>query len=124
MNFKKLLCAVSVVLGCSVAHADLTINHREGSAPIDKFHLKIMALDGKTCYEQRVVDQFTQKITISSAELENCGPQSQYAVYGIIHGWVYDYTFYGDKYPKNNGECTITHEQDGYVNTKLAIRCK
>ena len=61
---------------------------------------------------------------VSDSELANCGQQDRYAVYGIIHGWVYDYTFYGDKYPQNGGECSISHDKDGRLGyTKLNIKC-
>lgn len=123
MILKKFVLPLILSATCMTANADLIIHHREGSAPIAKFDLKIMSMDGRTCYERQDVSEFTQKISITDEQLERCGTQPQYVVYGILKGWTSDSTFYGDNYPKNGGECTVSHEKDGYFYTKLQIKC-
>ena len=123
MSFKKLVLLTVLAMVSTFANADLNIHHREGSAPIGKFHLKVLTMDGKLCYERTVVDEFTQKVSITQDQLSQCGEQGQYAIYGVLHGWIYDATYYGDKYPKNSGECTVSHEKVNYLWSKLGIKC-
>lgn len=114
---------LSLITFSAMAQPVLTINHRAGSAPIGQFDLKVMSMSGETCFERNNVSEFTQTIVLDESQL-TCAPQNRYAVYGTLKGWVYDATFYGDKYPREGGECTISHEKDGsFGSTKLVIKC-
>ena len=122
MRLKKYLI-IAGLLFSTLVRADLLINHREGTAEIGTFHLKIFSMDGSLCFERKVVDQYTQMVVVKDSELESCGAQKQYVVYGILHGWFFDSTHYGNSYPKNGGECTVSHDKYAYLWSKLKIEC-
>jgi hypothetical protein len=126
MPFKKTSRLLCLLIAINFnAHADLNIFHNEGSAPISKFGLKVVSLNNVICYEKDNVSEFTPRVSITEETLTKCDANTQYRVYGLIKGWFYGHTvFYGDQFVSSNGECTVSHEKNGYFNTKLRIKCE
>lgn len=99
----------------------LTIYHRQGTAPMDDIGVKVMTIDGEPCFQKDNVSKYTQRLQIKETDL-SCKKQVNYAVYASLGYWV-SHLYVGDTYPGHGGECTITHDKDGWWSTKLTIRC-
>ncbi len=124
MKLKNVITILFTIIALwTNANASIVISHDEGSATIDKFDLKIISINNKVCFEQDNISEFTPRIIINSQDLENCDPNSQYRIYGLIKGWLYGHKTYYSDFVSKNANCRLTHEKDGYVGTKLVIDC-
>jgi hypothetical protein len=123
----KALSIVFLLSSFFSAHADIILNHNQGTASIGDISLKVVSINGKVCFKNKTVSKLTPRVVVTTEELESrevCKDETQFRVYGILTTFgFFNKAYYSDRFVAKNDTCNIIHSLDGYFSSKLIITC-